>query len=156
MKIFEDILLDIVIGILLKSWRTDRNSVEQWKYIATFEFSRRQADNKRWFESPDITKLAQLLFQELLVAQRTIVGDNGNTLYCRPIPTLKRIRPIDASHPSSVLRHYCWVIVASTLKLWIILVASSATARSFAKSCKSRALTKFSRMTRSSFVASSC
>ena len=88
MKIFENILLDIFIGILLKQpWKTDRNSAEQWKYITTFKFLLRQVNHKHRFESPDITRLAQLLFPKLLVAYRTTVGDNGYTIYYRPIPT---------------------------------------------------------------------
>ena len=65
------------MGILLKPLRTDRNSAEQRKYVTTFEFLLRQADNKHRFESRDITRLAWLLFRESLVAHRTIVGDYG-------------------------------------------------------------------------------
>ena len=138
-KIFKNILLDIFIGILLKPWRTDRYSAEQWKYITTFEFLPRQADNKQ-FESPDITRLAWLLFREWLVAYRTIVGDNGYTIYCRPIPIIKRVRRMDASNPPSILRQYCCGIVVSSLKFRMMAVASSSTALSFAESCKNRAL----------------
>ena len=140
-KIFKNIPLDIFVGILLKPRRTGRNSAEQWKYITTFEFLLRQADNKHRFESPNITRLARLLFPECwLVAHRTIVGDNGYAIYCRLIPTLKWVRPMDVSHPPSVLRHYCCGIVVSWLKLRMMQVASSGIALSFAESCKNRAL----------------
>ena len=66
----------------------------------------RQADTEHRFESPDITRQVQLLFRESLLARRTVAGDNGYTIYCRPIPTLNRVRPMDASHPPSVLVHY--------------------------------------------------
>ena len=66
--------------------------MEQRKYATTFEFLLRQADSKHRSESPDITRLAWLLFREWLVAHRTIVGDNAYTIYCGPIPSIKRVR----------------------------------------------------------------
>ena len=132
------------MGILLKPWRTDRNSAKQRKYVTTFEFLPRQADNKHRFESPDITRLARLLFRKWLVAYRTIVADNGYTIYCRPVPTIKRVRPMDASNHPSVLRQYILLIVVSSLKFRMMAVASFATAMSSAESCKNHAFSQSS------------
>ena len=122
-KIFKIILLDVVMGIHLKPWITGINSAEQRKYISTFGFLLQQAHNKHRFESPNITRLARLLFPECwLVAHRTIVGDNGYTIYCRPILIIKRVRLTDASNPPSVFRQYCCGIVVSSQKFRMMSV----------------------------------